>query len=221
MIPCGREAVSRHDPGAAALCAQDRPLASLPYTPSLEPTFIDRAVDPCVDFFRYSPAAIGTRSTRFRPTSRGGAFTARWRRRIQQFLWGVLEQAAKPAADAHGERAEDRRFLRRVHGRSGGGEGRGGAAEGRSGRHRGARQASRTCRAVLARLHLGSARSNALFGFGASQDFANSEQRDRVRDGRRARAAGSRLLHEGRSEVRGDAREIRGARGAHVRTAGR
>src|SRR5450759_1294602 len=39
---------------AAALCAQDRPLASLPYTPSLEPTFIDRSVDPCVDFWRYS-----------------------------------------------------------------------------------------------------------------------------------------------------------------------
>ena len=27
---------------------------SLPYTPSLEPAFIDRAVDPCQDFFQYS-----------------------------------------------------------------------------------------------------------------------------------------------------------------------
>ena len=34
--------------------AQERPLMSLPYTPSLEPAFIDRAVDPCQDFFHYS-----------------------------------------------------------------------------------------------------------------------------------------------------------------------
>ena len=31
-----------------------RPLAALPYTPSLEPAFMDRSVDPCVDFYAYS-----------------------------------------------------------------------------------------------------------------------------------------------------------------------
>ena len=39
---------------STTLMAQERPLASLPYTPSLEPTFMDRTVNPCVDFFKYS-----------------------------------------------------------------------------------------------------------------------------------------------------------------------
>ena len=37
------------------LAAQaERPLASLPYTPSLEPAFMDRSADPCTDFYRYA-----------------------------------------------------------------------------------------------------------------------------------------------------------------------
>jgi len=31
-----------------------KPLSALPYTPSLDVTAMDRAVDPCVDFFQYS-----------------------------------------------------------------------------------------------------------------------------------------------------------------------
>jgi len=29
-------------------------LTALPYTPSLDPSFLDRAVDPCVDFYTFS-----------------------------------------------------------------------------------------------------------------------------------------------------------------------
>lgn len=32
------------------LTAQDKPLTALPYTPSLEQSFMDKSVDPCVDF---------------------------------------------------------------------------------------------------------------------------------------------------------------------------
>jgi hypothetical protein len=37
-----------------AMPAQDHPLASLPYTPSLETKFLDRSADPCVDFYQFA-----------------------------------------------------------------------------------------------------------------------------------------------------------------------
>jgi putative endopeptidase len=39
-----------------AACAQtpDTPLQSLPYSPSLDLTDMDRTANPCVDFYRYS-----------------------------------------------------------------------------------------------------------------------------------------------------------------------
>src|SRR5436190_60982 len=42
-------------PAAPAPTAPLRqPLSTLPYTPSLDPTAMDRAVDPCADFYAYS-----------------------------------------------------------------------------------------------------------------------------------------------------------------------
>jgi endothelin-converting enzyme/putative endopeptidase len=69
--------------------AQERPLMSLPYTPSLEPAFIDRAVDPCQDFFHY---ACGN-WIRMNPIP---ADQPRWdvygKLQVdnQRFLWGIL-----------------------------------------------------------------------------------------------------------------------------------
>ena len=39
---------------SSCLPAQDRPLTTLPYTPSLENRFLDRSADPCVDFYRFA-----------------------------------------------------------------------------------------------------------------------------------------------------------------------
>jgi putative endopeptidase len=82
---------------SCVVSAQERPLASLPYTPSLEPAFLDRTVDPCVDFFKF---ACGNWN-KINPIP---ADQARWDvygklgNDNLKFLWGLLEDSAKPSA---------------------------------------------------------------------------------------------------------------------------
>ncbi len=83
---------------ATAAVPNDKPLNAVPYTPSLDVPSMDRAADPCVDFYQYScggwmasnpiPADQASWSVYGKLTEENG-----------QFLWGILEEAAKPAAD--------------------------------------------------------------------------------------------------------------------------
>ncbi len=159
---------------ATVVCGQQRPLASLPYTPSLEPKFIDRGVvDPCVDFFRYS-CGSWNKINPIPPDQARWSVYGKMAQENQQFLWGVLEQVAKatPSRTANEQKIGD--FF--------------GACMDEAAVERAgiaplkvdldAIAGMKTLKqlpTVLAGLHLRSARSNALFGFGSSQDFANSE----------------------------------------------
>jgi endothelin-converting enzyme/putative endopeptidase len=159
---------------AAALCAQDRPLTSLPYTPSLEPAFIDASVDPCVDFWRYS-CGNWNKLNPIPPDQPSWHVYSKMAQENLQFLWGVLEQAAKPttARSANEQKIGD--FF-------------GACMDEAAVEKAGAAPLKATLDAiaslrtlrdlppVLARMHLQSARSNPIFGFGSNQDFADSEQ---------------------------------------------
>ena len=159
---------------AAALCAQDRPLASLPYTPSLEPAFLERSVDPCVDFFRYS-CGNWNKLNPIPPDQARWSVYGKLAQENLQFLWGLLEQAASPATT---RTANEQKI----------GDYFGACMNEAAVEKAGAAPLKATLDAiaglstlqdlppVLARMHLQSARSNAIFGFGSSQDFANSEQ---------------------------------------------
>src|SRR6266700_3642941 len=84
---------------ACALQAQtERPLTSLPYTPSLELQFMDRAADPCVDFYRYA-CGNWNKLNPIPPDQPVWNVYAKLQDENLRFLWGLLEEAARPAPD--------------------------------------------------------------------------------------------------------------------------
>ncbi len=77
--------------------AQPAPLAAMPYSPSLDLASVDRSVDPCADFYRFSCGG-------WMKNNPIPADQARWdvysklANENQQFLWGILEADAKAEA---------------------------------------------------------------------------------------------------------------------------
>ena len=81
---------------APLVCAQDRPLASLTYTPSLELKFLDRTADPCVDFYRFSCGSWNKLNPIPPDQARWNVYS-KLSSENMQYLWGMLEEYAKPA----------------------------------------------------------------------------------------------------------------------------
>ncbi len=103
---------------STAATPKETPLQALPYTPGLNVDDMDRSVDPCMDFYTYSCGGWMKKNP-IPPDQASWSVYGKLTDENQRFLWGILEDAARPVAKRRRDSAEDRRFLLLLHGRSG------------------------------------------------------------------------------------------------------
>jgi endothelin-converting enzyme/putative endopeptidase len=84
--------------GCRFACAQETPLRELPYTPSLEMKFVDKTVDPCVDFYKYSCGQWNKINPIPADQSRWDVY-GKMDDENARYLWGILEQASKAGVE--------------------------------------------------------------------------------------------------------------------------
>ncbi len=75
----------------------ETPLASLPYTPGLDVSAMDKSADPCADFYRFACGGWIAKNPIPPDESRWSVY-GKLARENQRFLWGILEGLAKGAA---------------------------------------------------------------------------------------------------------------------------
>ena len=162
--------------GVAAFgqASQDRPLTSLPYTPSLDPAALDKSVDPCVNFYRYSCGGWIRNNPIPADQARWDVY-AKLQQDNERFLWGLLEQAAKPSPSRTKVEQEIGDYFQSCMNE---------AAVDKAGLMPikseldaiAAMKSIQELPALLARLHLRIEGDHMLFGFGSGQDYGDSTQ---------------------------------------------
>jgi endothelin-converting enzyme/putative endopeptidase len=79
------------------LLAQDKPLTTLPYTPSLDMSFVDKSVDPCLNFYNYACGNWNKLNPIPADQSRWDVYS-KLADENAHYLWGILQQASHGGA---------------------------------------------------------------------------------------------------------------------------
>lgn len=154
--------------------AQDRPLTSLPYTPSLELKFLDRTANPCTDFYQFA-CGSWNRLNPIPPDQPRWNVYAKLTDENQRYLWGILEEAAKPLTNRTPNEQKIGDYFSACMDE---------AAIEKLGKtplqprldQIAALKSIAGLPPLVAELHMQLGNDNPIFQFGSSQDFANSDQ---------------------------------------------
>jgi putative endopeptidase len=154
--------------------SKERPLAELPYTPSLDIPSMDRAADPCADFYQYSCGGW-RKNNPIPPDQAAWSVYGKLYGDNQRFLWGLLEEAAAPDPNRSALQQKIGDYFSACMDE---------AAVERLGMaplspvldEIAALRSADDIAAFLGRHHLDTEGDHVLFGFGSDQDFGDSTQ---------------------------------------------
>ncbi len=161
--------------GIAAFChAQEGPLITLPYTPSLDIPSMDRSVDPCVDFYRYTCGGW-IKNNPIPADQANWDVYAKLTHENQRYLWGILEQASKPGPKRSNVEQETGDYFAACMDEAA--IEKAGAAPLKPALDKiTALKSLKDLTRFVATEHLESQGSPMMFGFGSNQDFADSSR---------------------------------------------
>ena len=159
-------------PASAQTPAAETPLTSLPYTPGLDASAMDKSADPCVDFYQFACGGW-IRNNPIPPDESSWSVYGKLAQDNQRFLWGILDGLAKRTAGRGLTQQKIGDYFAACMDEA--------AVEKSGGRplkpylDRIVRMKSkRDLPAVLAGLHLATGGSGLFFVFASNQDFADS-----------------------------------------------
>jgi putative endopeptidase len=158
---------------AFAASAQDRPLATLPYSPGLDPASMDRGADPCVDFYQYSCGGW-IKANPIPADQASWSVYGKLGQDNQRYLWGILDELATKQAAARNRTQQQLGDYFAACMDEGTVERRGARALAPYLGRIAAMKSKRELPAVLGALHLAPTDSGLFFGFTSNQDFGDS-----------------------------------------------
>ncbi|MDL2358211.1 MAG: M13 family metallopeptidase, partial [Pseudomonadota bacterium] len=159
---------------AAQAPKPEQPATTFPYTPGLDVNAMDKAADPCVDFYQY--ACGGWIKNNPIPADQ-----ARWSvygkltQDNQRYLWGILDGLARQGAGRNATQQKTGDYFAACMDEAAI-ERRGAAPLQPYFERIDAMRSLRDLPAVLAGLHLALADDSLFFGFSSSQDFGDSSR---------------------------------------------